>query len=112
MAYDYSKIANTAKRLIDKFGRTITKRTVTSGGTEWNPTQTEVDTNIIGVFTSFSKMEIDGKLIQVNDKKILTYDEVILTDIIVDNGIEYTVMNVDVIQPADLKLIYKVQVRK
>ena len=112
MAYDYSKIANTAKRLINKFGRTIIKKTATSGGTEWNPTQTEVDTNIIGVFTNFSKMEIDGTLIQINDKKILTYDEVVLTDIIVDNGIEYTVMNVDVIQPADLKLIYKVQVRK
>ena len=112
MAYDYTNISNTAKNLIDKFGRSITLRSVTTSGTEWNPTITNSDSIIIGVFTKFDKSEIDGNLILSTDKKVLTYDEVTTDDKIVDSGITYEVKSVNPIQPANTKIIYKVQLRQ
>lgn len=112
MAYDYSSIKNTAISLINKFGRNITKKAITNTGTEWNPTQTAVESTIKGVFTNFSQNEIDGTLIKATDKKVLTYDEIELTDLIVDDSISYNVISVFSINPGDTKLIYKVQLRQ
>jgi len=109
--FDYSSLRNTAITLINKFGRTATKQTITTTGDEWNPIITEVETDIVGAFVNFSKNEIDGTLILSTDKKVLTYDEVLLTDIILDDSIEYAVKNVDPINPGDTKLIYVVRLR-
>jgi len=111
-AFDYSGLRATAIRLIDKFGRTVTRRTITNTGPTWNPVQTPVDTPIKGAFVNFSKNEIDGTLILATDKKLLTYDEVVMTDIVLDYSIEYVVKNIDTINPGDTVLIYKVQLRK
>lgn len=111
--YDYTSIAATARRLIDRFGRTVTRREITNTGTEWNPVQTPVDTPLQGAFVNFSKNEIDNTLILSTDKKLLTYDEVLLTDIIVDDSIEYSVVPpLDTINPGDTKIIYIVQLRR
>jgi len=109
--FDYSSLRATAITLIDKFGRTTTKRTITSTGDKWNPTQSEVETPLVGAFTNYSKNEVDNSLILSTDKKLLTYDEILLTDIILDDSIEYAVKNVDSINPGDTKLIYKIQLR-
>jgi hypothetical protein len=110
--YNYAPIAATAKRLIDKFGRTTTRKVITNTGTEWNPTQTETASNLVGAFVNFSKNEIDGTLILATDKKLLTYDEVLMTDVITDDSIDYVVKNVDTVNPGDTKIIYKVQLRR
>ncbi|MCK9532606.1 MAG: hypothetical protein M0R77_19130 [Gammaproteobacteria bacterium] len=111
-AYDYSTLANTAISLIDRFGRTIIRRRATKSGDNWNPTISYTDTNIIGVSLGYKANEIDGNLIKATDKKILTYDEVIVSDKIVDNSIVYEVISVDTINPGDTILIYKVQIRR
>jgi len=110
--FDYTNLRNTAIRLIAKFGRTVTKKAVTSSGTAWNPTQSKIDTPLIGAFVNFSKNEIDGTLIKATDKKLLTYDALILTDRILDDSIEYSIISVAVINPGDTKLIYIVQLRR
>lgn len=108
MSYDYSSIIATAKRLIDKFGKTFTRVTSTTSGEEWNPTIVETETSITGVMTTYKNNQIDGTLILASDKQILTYDEVTIGDKID----EYNVVNVDIIAPANDKILYKVQVRK
>jgi len=110
--FDYSNLVKTATSLINRFGRDIIKKSVTNSGTSWNPTQSEVTSTITAVFTNFSKNEIDNVLILATDKKLLSYDEISMTDFILDDSIDYKVMNVDTIQTGDTKIIYKVQARR
>lgn len=110
--FNYTNLRNTAIRLIDKFGRTATRRAITkTAGTTYNPVQTNTDTSIVGAFIKYSTSETDGTLIKAADKKLLAYDEILLSDIIIDGIIEYSVISVDPINPGDTKLIYKVQLR-
>ncbi len=111
MAFDYSALRNTAITLINKFGRTATRRVVTNSGSEFDPTQTNVDTPIVGAFVGFSNREIDGTLILATDKKMISYDSVAIDDKIIDASIKYVVKNVDTINPGDTVLIYKIQLR-
>jgi len=109
--YDYSKLQATATTLINKFGKSVSKRTVTSSGDEWNPTQVNVDTPIDGVVVAYGLNEIDGSLILATDKKLLTASLVTIADKIVDGSIVYSVVSVSVVEPAYVTLIYKVQLR-
>lgn len=112
MTYNYDKLVATATRLINQFGRNVTKRTTTTTGDAWNPTKTDVDTTIKAVASSFKENEIDGTLIQSNDRLFLTYSDVTTDDKIVDGGDILSVVNVKTINPGETILIYKVQARK
>ena len=107
----YSKLSNTASRLINRFGKTVKKRTVTNSGSAFNPTQTLHDDDIDGVVVNFSKNEIDGTLILTTDKKLLTKMLLEIGDSVVDGSIVYSVVSVDTIQPSDVVLLYKAQLR-
>jgi hypothetical protein len=110
--FDYSGVIATAKSLIDKFGKTMIRVTSVESGDEWNPTTVEFETNVVGVMTSYKNNQIDGTLIKATDKQILTYNAVDIGDKIKDETISYNVINVDIIAPANDKILYKVQVRK
>lgn len=110
--FNYDKLVATATRLIDKFGRNVTKRTTTATGDAWNPTVSNVDVTIRAVSTSFQANEVDGTLIQMDDKLFLTYDEVTTADSIVDGGEVLSVVGVKPINPGEVKIIYRVQCRK
>ena len=109
--YDYSKLATTATRLINRFGKRLQKRTVTNTGSDWNPTQTVIVTPIDGVICAYGIHEIDGTLIKFTDKKLLTTSLISLRDKVVDGTLVYTVFSIDVVEPADTTLLYKVQLR-
>jgi len=109
--FDYSGMARTATRLINKFGKAILKRTITNSGDPWSPTQVNVDTSIDGVVVAYGLNEIDGTLILSSDKKLLTTSLVDIADKIVDGAITYSVISVLVIEPASTVLLYKVQLR-
>jgi len=111
-AFDYSGVIATAKALIDRFGKTMIRITTVTSGDEWNPTNVEFETNLVGVMTSYKYNQIDGTLIKATDKQILTYNVVDIGDKIKDETIIYDVVNVDIIAPANDKILYKVQVRK
>ena len=106
--FDYSGVIATAKSLINKFGKSMVRITSVAGGEEWNPTIVETSTNITGVMTAFKSNQIDGTLILASDKQILTYYEVVVGDKV--DG--FNVVDVDIIAPANDKILYKVQVRK
>jgi len=109
--FDYTRLSATSVRLISRFGKTVLRRTITNSGTEWAPTQTEVDTSIDGVVTDYKFNEIDGTLILATDKKLLTTSLVTIADKIVDGIIVYSVISVSVVETASVSLLYKVQLR-
>jgi len=109
--FDYLGMATTASRLINKFGKSILKRTVINSGSEFDPTQVNVDTPIDGVVVAYGLNEIDGSLILASDKKLLSASLVTVADKIVDGSIVYSVVSVTVVEPAYVTLIYKVQLR-
>lgn len=110
--YNYGPIKNTASEMVYKFGRDFTLRQTTTSGPSYNPTITNTDSTIIGVMTDYTSAQIDGTLIQANDKQILTYETVTNKDKIIDGGVVYSVVNVKEIKPANDTILYKVQVRK
>lgn len=110
--YNYTNFELLAVRLINKFGRAITRRVQTKSGDDWNPTLTNVDTQIMGVVMAYDTKEVDGELIRIDDFRLLTYDTVEVGDKIVYDTVVYEVVRVQTTQPAETKIIHKVQLRK
>jgi len=109
--FDYTRLSAISVRLINRFGKSISKRTIISSGDEWNPTQIPVDSPIYGVITAYGLNEIDGSLILTTDKKLLTTSLLTIADKIVDTSIVYSIVSVSVVEPASTVLLYKVQLR-
>lgn len=109
--FDYEKTLRTSTRLIAKLGKTIIKKSVVNSGAEWNPTQMETESTITGVILNYKKDELVSTLIQSTDKKLLTVSEISTSDLITDDGKTYTVMSVQELKPADVTLLYTVQLR-
>jgi hypothetical protein len=90
--FNYTKLANTAKRLIDKFG------------TEVKFIRGSEAVTTIGVRTKFEKELIDGNTIKADDIKI---------DIVEIDGEKLgIVINPNIIKPSTVPIVYFVQVRK
>jgi len=109
--FDYTNLSATATRLVNSFGKTLKKRTITNSGSDFNPTQTPNDTDIYGVIVSYGQNEIDGTLILTTDKKLLTTSLLEVDDKVVDGSIVYAIVSINKVQPADVNLLYKVQLR-
>lgn len=114
----YSDMAVTASNLIADKGQTVTF-SYTSGATfdpvlgqDSGGTPTSFTANAVAL--NYSKMEIDGTVIQRGDVKLIV--EQTSTDIAVDmkctvDSVDYRVMNVEPIDPAGTLVISKVQLR-
>jgi len=110
--FPHQEFRDFAIEMIEWGGGTKFKRVVINSGTEWNPTQSNVDTEIIGVTLNYENSEIDGTLIITTDKKMITATELKTNDKIVDSdGIVYSVGLVKIEKPADLAIYYEVQLR-
>lgn len=112
--FNYSGLQSTATRLISKFGRDFTLRTLQKSGPSYNPVIVNSDVTVKGVFTKFKAGEIDGTLIQSSDKMVII-DSSVIPDVeqrIVDGSNEYSIVDVDEIKPGEIGMIYKVQARR
>lgn len=103
----------TAARLIPKFGRTVQLVSITDSGPAWNPVQGEVETDVIAMQLSYKANEIDGDLVQADDKLFMmdSSEEPNTAQRIKDGEINYSIVSVNELRPADDKILYKVQVR-
>lgn len=102
------------QRLIDQGGRDLTLRTIAKSGSFFDPTNTPTDTTVRGMVFDYEVGELDGSVIQRQDKEILisTIGTVInKDDTIVDNGVEYNIINLEEAQPGPDKLVYIIQGR-
>jgi len=114
----YNKMATTAKNLLAKFGVawTITRNTgevidnitgaVTSAGTSATFTPK-------GVLTVYDKRLMGNGRIEQGDRLLILDDTVLplMTDKPTINGVVWNIQDIEIVEPAGIPLVYKVQVR-
>lgn len=119
---DYSQQIQKAIDLIAKYGRTVTvqKTTITPDPTEpWKPqTETKIPTDEKAVFIQLEASQIDGTLIKSTDVSAIFGVTETLTDMTVDdtiddqNGVVWSIIQVDKVQPAEQIILFEVILRK
>ena len=119
---NYTGIANTALKQIADKGRMVTIKTPSSEQ-QYDPSTdtftegTDSEEQVKALFTQFAKKDIDGEMIQAQDKRVLiaasSVTNVPGTDGKIKDGAQtYRVINVDTVQPGDTPILYMVQVRR
>lgn len=116
MSEFYNRMAATARRLLRQYGREmVLRKPGEASGPDWDPTpSTPTDTPFIGVQSKYSTGEIDGQLIQQQDRKIFVeaLPEPPTQDMtLIDKGQSLEIVSVQTIEPGDGALLYILQVR-
>lgn len=101
------------KSLINRLGRDVTYRTYVNSGTDYNPTRTPTDTTIKAAIFNYTQKERGDSIIQMNDRKIAIASDTPISKegVIIDSGIEYTLINLEVVGPQSEILMYVAQGR-
>ncbi len=113
----YDRMAQTANRLIDKYGRSITFRRATLSGSNFNPTVATEDFTATAAIIDYSSREIDGTNILAGDKRALVKVEDLEiepqpTDICFIGGVKHKVVQVRPTNPGGTVVMYDVQLRR
>ena len=113
MAFDYARMKVTASELVDRFGQAATIVRLVASGDAYDPTLTATNLPCKAVVTSFKRHEIDGTLVQQNDRKILVTgdNEPKPDDRFTVDGLTLTIMSVRSVRPAATTLLWEVQAR-
>ena len=114
MADSYSRLAATATRLINKYGREFSLRSYVSSGSAYDPSLTPSDQTVKGVFVSASQDDVNQGLVQKGDKFFLMASAIRPDESmkVVDKSNTYEISNVVFVEPGDTLLISKVQIRR
>lgn len=116
----YEKYKSLALRQIEKYGTTISikRKTLTSvEGKPWEPpTVTDVTYSALALILEYDSREIDGSIIQQNDRKVMIPSKGIpvlpsMADIIKVGETDYSVQNIKTLAPANEPIIYTLQIR-
>ena len=111
---NFTGTAHRMKKYIHKNGKVLMLKTqVVTGGDDWNPTTTTETKSIIGIQSAFQKGEVDGSIIQSNDKKYIVSNEyeISTTDKLIDGTTEFSIINADPVAPGGTTILYIVQAR-
>lgn len=130
MALNYTRFRALADRLINENGRSLTLLRKDQGNPvdpakPWRSSTEadEIEFSVVGVFIEFEKDEVDGTIVKRGDKRLLIaakdiddqspantnvedYDE------ITDGTVVYRIINAQVIEPGDTRILYDLQVRQ
>lgn len=119
--YDYVKSAATALKLITKFGQTatITRTEVKEPSNPWDPSTGEAVTKeyeAAAVVTDYAQRFIDGVTVKYGDKEIIVAASGLeimpsANDVIETAGQKFSIVSVNVVSPAGVPLVYRVQAR-
>jgi hypothetical protein len=117
----YSKLAETSRALLGRFGQDVVLRRHTSTG-EYNPDtgateQDHSDTVYKGALFDFQagQTDINNSLIQAGDKELLLEDTGVppsVSDQVLIGGVLWSIQSVGEINPAGTPVLYKLQVRR
>lgn len=116
MSYDYQKLANTASKLLAKFGRTVEIKRTT--GNIVDPVTGQVTAGSTatlsanGIFRSYPDALIDGTRILKGDRELIIDSTVtpLITDKPKINGEYWSIKNITSSNPAGTPLVYFLQV--
>lgn len=118
MAFDYTRTANTAQSLLEKFGRDCTLSQITTGAYDTETgsnTVTTTDTTVKAVdFAVKGESYVDGQLIKMSDRyAIVSYDGAIsVSDKLVIGSVVWSIVAVKTLAPAGIVVLHKVYIRK
>jgi hypothetical protein len=123
MSFDYANSANTALRLITRFGRTIQVVTVAEG--VYNPetgttTNTETSTDVMACDFDFSdkshgQMYQSDSLVQKGDRYALiapTVTVINTSDKLVIDSVTWSIINVKKLAPAGRLVLWNCHIRR
>lgn len=107
-------IAENITAMIKARGRACKVRTVTNSGTEFDPTQSNADADAFATFTNFKMSDVDGSLIQADDKRVHLSATVPVTkqNKIIDGTIVYQIEALREVMTGDDLFVYIAQCRK
>lgn len=112
MAFDYSRAAATAQRLISRFGQSATLRQVTDGGDAWNPNPTETDTTIPCVDLNREVRDPSGTLTGETRRTLYISTSAGVTpakgDKVVIGGAEHEIAEVRTLAPGGTTVMHEV----
>ena len=117
--FNYAAGRATADRLIARFGQAgaIRRKEDKPDNPEpWKPEQTEVDYPCKLVVLEYSAYELQGTLIEANDRKVYVAAgglavEPAVADKVIIGGSEFTIIRVSPLNPAGVVVYYELQVR-
>ena len=120
MSFDYARAQATAERLLASFGaRGAIRRQTPGSGPSYDPGPPVLTDHPATVaVTAYTAREIDGTRIRATDKKALVSSaglpfEPTTSDKLLDaSGQAYTIVNVEVLRPAETTVLYTLQVRR
>ena len=100
-------------RLINRLGRAVTVRTFVNSGSDFDPTRTPSNDPATAAVFDFDASEVDGSIIQANDKEFVLSSTVPIDKqaVIIDNSIEYTIINIEEVGTGGDVLMYIAQGR-
>lgn len=118
---DQARLAQVAKRLIESNGRSVEFRvkpgTLKDAAQPWLGKAAAGSTSsVICVFVDYRASEIDGSIVQREDRRLLVAGESIAfvpsTDYeVIDGAVVWQVVNVQQVQPGSVEIMYDLQVR-
>lgn len=109
----YNRLANTSERLIASFGKDVKLITKKNSGTAYDPTISESSVTVKAVVSNVNAKASNNDLVQQGDKEFLIYYTGSITpDMVVRDGIDYQIIDINTIQPASNILLYSVIGRK
>lgn len=120
MSFDYQRMAQTAKRLLTKFGATaVLSRD--GGDGAYNPATGQVEGggtqtwDCTAAVLAYRAQDIDGTLIQAGDSRVLIAPDIATVpetgDVVNVAGRTLTAIRVAVTAPAGIAVLYDVQAR-
>jgi len=113
----YSNLALTAKKLLIKFGQTVTVTRYIEGSvdpvTGLGTAGTSVTFTGSGAVLNIDKSLVNGSSILSTDNKLLfeSTTEIMTNDKVTANGVDYKALSVKPLNPAGIVVIYDVQIR-
>lgn len=118
MTFDYARVAGTSARLIATYGSTgHIQRTGPGSGPIYNPgpgTVTNHPARMVN--TVWSKQDIDGQRVLATDRKVLVDPTIAVEPTVSDllitpDGNTLQIVNVVLVKPADVAVLYVIQAR-
>lgn len=117
--FDYTRIRTSAYAKLKKYGMAATlRREVKTGEDEWNPGPTTVeDHDIVALLGSFSERMIDGITVKYGDRRVYVGVDGLgdfvptVEDKLVLGAIEYAIINVILVAPGGIPVMYEIQAR-
>jgi len=114
MSFDYQELVSEITSTLAEYGRSANLRTVTKSGTVYDPTLANADADITVVSGNYKQSLIDGTIIKQGDLQFFVQANAVIDtgNKIVDGTDVYNVMDVQLIKPGAVALLYILQCRK